>query len=782
MLKNYLSVAYRNIVRNKGYSFINIAGLAIGMACCVYIFLWISQQYSFDKFNKNADQIYLVPTHMKYGENTYTTFGTVPMLGPTLKAEMPEVVNSVRIQYYNGKVKYGDKAFRQYLTIADGSYLQMFTFPLISGDPKTALSEPYTLVLSRPMAEKYFGTSNPIGEIISVDDKYDFTVTGVADDIPENSSFQFDFLTSMDFGYELWGRKYFDTWYNCSFTTLIQLDKNADVAAVEKKVENRINESWSESNLEPFLFPLVDLHLHSISGSGGRIESVRLFSWIALAILLIACMNFVNMSTARSYTRAKEVGVRKVIGAGRMVLIRQFIFESVLYALIAAVAAMILIELLGPIISRYIGIGQDIEYGFKIVFLSTLAVALVTGFISGAVPALFLSGFMPVQTIKGFFGTGSGFIWFRRVLVVVQFALSLILIIGTVVIYEQGKYMQNKDLGYNKDKLVYVPMDESLNKNYDALKTELLKNRDISYVTRSTHTLSGVGWNGGSWSWPGKDPSQEILITYIGVDYDFLQTFGMKMAEGNFYVEEKQGSAQSGVVINETLARFIGKGPVVGTTISQGDENYTILGVVKDFNYGAVRSKVGPLMMLLQPNRSNWYLFARISGNNASGTIEDIKSECMKFSPEGIFGCYYQSDLIGGLYRSEEYLRNLIGIFSFLAILVSCLGLFGLAAFSAAQRTREIGIRKVLGATVGGIFRLITREFIVLIVVANFIAWPLAYYITTGWLEDFAYRINLGPQIFLVSGVAALVIGILTVGYQAIKAALSSPVEAIKYE
>ncbi len=782
MIKNYLFVAFRNIARYKGYSFINIAGLAIGMACCVYIFLWICQEYSYDKFHENANQLYLVPTHMKYSENVYTTFGTVPLLGPTLKKEMPEVVNSVRLQYFNGKVKYGDKAFREYLTLADESYLEMFSFPLISGDPKTALKEPYSLVISLPMAEKYFGKNNPIGEIITVDDKYEFTVTGVADNIPENSSFQFDFLTSMTFGEELWGKEYFDTWYNCSFTTIVQLDKGADFEAVNNKVKNRINTSWEESNLEPFLFPLTDLHLHSIFGSGGRIESVRLFSWIALAILLIACVNFVNMTTARSYTRAKEVGMRKVIGAGRLVLIRQFIFESVLYALLAAVAAMIIIEISGPMISRYIGIGHNVEYGFNIVLLSTLAVALITGIISGAIPAIFLSGFMPIQTIKGFFGTGSGFIWFRRILVVIQFSLSLILIIGTIVIHKQGEYMQNVDLGYDKERLVYVPMDETLNNNYDALKAELLKNPNIPFVTRSTHTLTGVGWNGGSWSWPGKDPSEEILITYVGVDYDFPQTFGMKMAEGKFYSEEMQGSAQKGVVINETLARFIGSGPVVGTTISQGNEDYTILGVIKDFNYGSVRSKVGPLMLLLQPDRSDWYLFARINETNASETTQNIKTACTQFSPEGIFECYYESDLLGGLYRREEYLRNLIGIFSFLAIFVSCLGLFGLAAFSAAQRTREIGIRKVLGASIGGIFRLITKEFIMLIIIANFIAWPFAYYVTTKWLEDFAYRINVGPQIFLMAGVAALVIGILTVGFQAVKAARANPIDVIQYE
>lgn len=782
MFKNYLVVALRNMARHKGYSFINIAGLAIGMACCVFIFLWICQKYSYDKFHENADELYLVPTHMTYSENVYTTFGTVPILGPTLKKEMPEVVNAVRLQYFNGKVKYGDKTFKQYLTLADESYLEMFTFPLLSGDPKTALHDPYTIVISRPMAEKYFGKSNPISEIITVDGKYEFTVTGVADDIPRNSTFRFDFLTSIVFGYELWGREYFDTWHNCSFTTIVQLDKNVDFAAVNSKIENRVNESWDESNLEPFLFPLTDLYLHDISGSGGRIESVRLFSWIALVILLIACMNFINMSTARSYTRAKEVGLRKVVGARRWVLIRQFIFESVLYALMAAIAALIIIELLGPMVSKYIGIGSDVDYNFTGVMLSTLAVALIAGTLAGAVPAIFLSGFMPIRTIKGLFEGGSGFVWFRRTLVVVQFALSLILIIGTIVIHEQGIYMQNIDIGYNKERLVYVPMDETLNKNFEAVKAELLRNPDIDYVTRTTHTLSGVYWNGGSWSWPGKDLAEEILVTYIGVDYDFPETFGMELADGRFYTEEMPGSSEHGVVINETLARFIGDESVVGLTVSQGDEDYSILGVVKDFNYGAVRSKVDPMMLFLQPDRSGWYLFARVNGTNTSETIDDIKAACYRFSPDGIFECYFQNDLLGGLYRREEFLRNLIGLFSFLAIFVSCLGLFGLATFSAAQRTKEIGIRKVLGASVSGIFRLITRDFIILIVVSNLIAWPIAYYVMAKWLEDFAYRISQGPQIFLLSGVAALIIGLMTVGYQAVKAALSNPVEVIKYE
>lgn len=546
MFKNYTKIALRNIKRHKGYSFINIFGLAVGIACCILIFLWVQDGFSYDQFHENGDNLYLVGTHMRLGNRTTTGSGTPPALGPVFKEEYPEIANSVR--FCNGPhgliFAYGEKRFREFVEAVDGALLEMFTFPLIQGNPETALSEPYSLVMTERMARKYFGTEVALGKIIRVENKYDFRVTGVLENLPRNTLLQFDFLVPIQFLKEHWNApNHLDTWYNLSFTTFVQLHESASSQDVDEKIAGRINKEYPKHDVTPFLRSYTKLYLYGLTGRG-RITRIRMLSLIALFVLLIACINFMNLTTARAGNRTKEIGMRKVIGALRWDLIKQFYGESILMAFLSLAFAVLLVIVLLSVFNSLTGKELTFNPSHNLsLTLGLLGVTLLTGLVAGSYPALFMSSFQPVKIIKDTSGLGSKSSLFRKILVVLQFAISVALIIQTLVIYKQLKYMRNRDLGFNREHLVYIPVNGALKKQYEAAKQELQQIPGITQVSLTSRTPLIFGSSGSGWNWEGKSPEIDPMIRYFCCDYDFVKTFEMEIVHGEFFSKERTTAA-----------------------------------------------------------------------------------------------------------------------------------------------------------------------------------------------------------------------------------------------
>jgi putative ABC transport system permease protein len=787
MFKNYLKISLRNIKRHKGYSFINITGLAVGIACCLFILLWIQDEVSFNKFHENIDDIYVVVTTARFGEDTITYPGTPPALGPAVKEEYPEILNAARLQ--NGvnpfSLSYGDKKFREGVNLADPSVLEMLTFPLIQGNPQTALSDPHSLIMSERMAHKYFGNENPIGKIVRIENQYDFKVTGVLKKIPSNSSIRFDFLAPLSFLEELRGKDYMSSWGNLSFRTYVQLQKNIPFESISQKLADRLQRE-GEEDVDVFLHPFKRLYLYWLDMGGGHIEQVRMFTLIALFVLLIACINFMNLTTARSGNRAKEIGLRKVVGAYRADIIKQYFSESILMSFLSLLFALGLVFLLLPVFNDLVGKELTLNlFGNPVLAFGLIGITLLTGIIAGSYPAFFMAAFKPANILKRTLQSGSSGSRFRKILVVTQFTISITLIIGTMSVFKQVVYMRNRDLGFDKEYLVYVPVARELENNYEAVKHELLKSPDVLNASVTSHRPTGIYWNGSGWDWEGRDPNVNPLVTHLCADPDFLETFKMEMAEGNFY--PKGSTIQTDdpaihIIINERFGKIIGKETFVGERLTHGDDNFIIAGVIKDFHFKPLWEEIGPLIILLPlPRRVN-FMFVRINSINMPQTIGYIESVFNKFSPESPFEYRFLDEEFERLYRSEMRTGSIVSSFTILTILVSCLGLFGLASFMAEQRTKEIGIRKVLGSSVQEIVLLLSKQFLKWVLLANLIAWPLAYYFAYSWQKDYAYRAGLSWSLFILAGLLTLAIALITVSFQAIKAACANPVKSLRYE
>ncbi len=794
MFKNYLKIALRNIRKHKGYSFINIFGLAVGITCCILIFLWVQDEFSYDHFHENGDNLYIVGTRQRLGNRTSTSSGTPPALGPAFKKEYPEIINSVR--FCNGPhdliFAYNEKRFSEYVEAVDGSLLEMFTFPLIQGNPKTALKNPHSLVMTERMAQKYFNTENALGKIIRVENKYDFEVTGVLKNIPHNSLLQFDFLVPIQFLEEHWNApNHLDTWYNLSFTTFVQLHENASPKAVEEKTAGRINKGHPSDDVTPFLRPYSKLYLYGLTGRG-RITRVRMLSLIAVFVLLIACINFMNLTTARAGNRAKEISMRKVTGALRQDIIKQFYGESILMALLSLVFAVLSVIFLLPAFNSLTGKELTLDPSHNLsLTLGLLGATLLTGLIAGSYPALFMSSFQPVKIMRDASGLGSKSSLFRKILVVLQFSISVALIIQTLVTYKQLNYMRNRDLGFNRENLLYIPVNGNLYQHYETAKEEIQKIPGVTQASLTSRTPLIFGSSGNGWGWEGKSPEIDPMIRYFCCDFDFVETFEMEMVQGRFFSRERTlaASPQSGqLVINEEFARIIGKENPVGIRLSHGRFHGTIIGVINDFNYFPLYYQSGPLIIFYKtynpaPNHHFYrYIFARIRPDNVPQTIASIENIYKKFNPEFPFIFRFLDEDYDHLYRSEEQSSVIFRYFATLAVLISCLGLFGLASFLTEQRTKEIGIRKVLGSTVRGIIVLLSKQFLKWVAVANIIALPIAWFLSYKWLQDYPYRTGIGVWIFLLTGAMTLVIAFLTVTYQSIKAARSNPVDSLRYE
>jgi putative ABC transport system permease protein len=788
MFRNYLKVALRNIIRHKGYSIINVAGLAVGMAVWILILLWVQDELSYDRFHENADQLHRVAFSAD-AERFRGEFVPGP-LAAYLKDEYPEIVNStVFCRHSRMKLSFEGNGLFCAGSFVDPSFFEMFSFPFAQGDPKTALSEPLSVVITKDLAERMFGGHSDVaGKAITIEGAVDLTVCGILEDIPPNSHIQFDFLIPYSIappGMKRWDVK--------SLTAYVLLEKNSSHEEVSEKISGVLNERNPTWENYLYLQPLKQIHLHALGG-GGRITYVVIFSILAFVILLIACINFMNLSTARSEKRLKEIGIRVAVGSSRMQLITQFLCESMLISLVALLLAVMMVELLLSPMNSLLAKHLDLDYS-GIIILGLIGIALLTGVVAGSYPALFLSSFRPVTLLgRRFFAIPlpayrrakasarmSGFS-IRRVLVVAQFAISIFFIVCVIVIFNQLDYIGSKDMGLDPESIVVLRTQGELARTSAALKNELVQNPDILSATTVANGLES--WNSSAGvEWTGMQPDQIFDMGLNWVDYDFLKTLGIEMFEGRFFSEEIPSDKSDAFVVNQAAVKAMGMDDPVGQriTVPLGDPiEGKIIGVVQDFHTESFHTKIRPYALRL--TEGGGLLYIRVRSDDLAAALRHIEATVRKFVPDDPCEVSFLDDRLSALYSSEQRMGTLLRYGSLLAILLSCLGLFGLAAYSTERRTKEVGIRKVLGASVSSLFALLTKEFILLVALANLLAWPIAYYAMNRWLQNFAYRVGIGWETFIIAGAIALLIALFTVSFQAVKAALTNPVETLRYE
>jgi putative ABC transport system permease protein len=787
MLHNNIKIALRNIKRYKGYSFINIFGLAIGMACSVLIFLWVQDEMGYDRFHEKADRIFRVEFDQKYSTGLFHVGVTCYPLGPAVKEEVPEVTEAARVVRLGSMLfRQGDKAMYEDNNVAvDPSYLDIFSFPLERGAMKTALSDTHSVVLSQPMAEKFFGEKDPLGQVINVNNLWDMKVTGVLKKIPSNSMLQYSCLIPFDI-LPAAGRRV-DNWQGNSILTYVLLGEQSSPELATAKIQATVEKH--DPNGAPdqtyTLQPLTRLHLYGHYGfdrSIGPIKYVYIFSVIALIVLLVACINFMNLATARSGKRSREVGMRKVVGAVKSQIIRQFYTESIVYTMIALLLAILLDFFLLPFFNTLAGKQLSLQsVNFTVVLTGLFGIAVFTGILAGSYPSLFLSAFQPSLVLKGTRRGGPGSGLFRRALVVAQFTLSVALIIGTGVVLKQLDYMKTMDTGYDKDNIIYVALRGNTRESFELLKAEILKSPAVRDVTGSGELPSAVYSNMSGVTWEGADPESDISFSMLNVDNDFVRTLGLELLEGRDFSKEHPADAETGIIINAKGCQVMGKTSVLGDRMTIGEDEYTIVGVVKDFHFQSLREEVEPLFMFMSRDRIR-NLLVRINAGETSAAVSHIEKTWKRIVPAFPFEFGFLDKESEALYVAEERLGHILRAFAGLAVFIACMGLFGLASYMAEQRTKEVGIRKVLGASVSQISLLLCREFVLLVLLANAIAWPIMFLVMKGWLNGFAYRSGLNVSIFGSALGTALVVALVSVGFQAVRAARANPAVSLKHE
>ncbi|MEO6905066.1 MAG: ABC transporter permease [Ginsengibacter sp.] len=785
MFKNYLKTTLRNLWKNKGYTFLNIFGLAIGIACAALIFLWVEDEVNFNDYFGTKENLYKIKDSQTYDGSTFTFDATPGPLAANIKLEIPGIKNTARTTWGDKKLfSLDDKNIYEKGLYVDSSFLSMFQLKFIQGNASAAFQQLYSVVISEKMADKFFGTTNVVGKSLKVDNKHNYVVSGVIKDLPENVSFQFDWLAPFKIFEDQ--NSWLQAWGNNGVATYAEVQPNSNITAINKRLYNYVGSKSPGAVAKMSIYPMSRWRLYDSWKDGkevsGRIKYVNLFSLIAWIILIIACINFMNLSTARSEQRAREVGVRKVLGAGKGKLVGQFIGESLVLALISAVVAICIIYVALPGFNSLVEKQLSLHLFQPLHIFGLLAIALICGLIAGSYPAFYLSSFNPVTVLKGMRIKTSGSAGFvRKGLVVVQFTISIILIIGTIIIYQQINHVKNRSLGYNKDNLIYLPLQGKLKKHFNAIKNDLQQTGVVKDATLSQSTILQLGSNTGDFQWQGKDPNKQILITVEGVSPEYTSAMGMKIEKGrNFYTNIKSDS--NSVIINQTLAKSIGDKNIIGTVVSRGDDKYTVVGVVDDFIYNDMYSPSSPLALFADTSSTN-YLTIRLNQTaDLSASLPKVEKVIKSDNPGFPFDYKFVDEQFNQLFKTETLIGKLASVFSILAIFISCLGLFGLAAYTAERRTKEIGIRKVLGASAKGLAGLLSKDFLILVLVSCLLAFPIAWWMMHNWLEAYEYRIEINWMIFLLSGLLALFIALLTVSFQAIRAALANPVESLRSE
>jgi len=790
MIKNYLKIAFRNIVRHKAFAAINIAGLAIGMACSIFILLWVQNELSYDRFNKNANEIYRV---LGRAGDFQAAINPAPMLAD-LQAKIPAIKNTVRLTQPSTNVfEVGTRKFEEKRVFyADSTFLQVFSYKLAKGNPATAMDRPDAVLITQDMAEKYFGTENVLGKVLRKNNSNNVIVTGVLANAPSNSHLQFDFILPMSSIAQSNQNIRDKIWDNFDFYAYVQLDKNfvrsaANILKFNAQMNKIYKEHIEEKRLKVdfWLQPLTDIHLHShfnvdLAGHG-NIQYVNIFFVVALFILAVACINFMNLATARSARRAKEVGLRKVVGAGRKQLIGQFLGESLLIAFIALLIAIGIVSLLLPAFNELAGKKLSVNLFDGKILTILISIALLTGLMSGSYPALFLSGFQPVKVLKGNMKTMGGNLIFRNGLVIVQFVVSIVLLAGTAVVYRQLNYIKNMNLGFEKSNLLYLPMAGEMWNKQQALKDELKQNPLTANYTIATDVPTNLTSGTVNVVWEGKDPSSQTVFPTLFVDEGFFNVFQMKILNGRAFSPEFKADSNN-FILNETAVKVMGMkvSDAVGKSLTMWDVKGTIIGVVKDFNYKPIQQPIEPMIIGL--NRWGGTAVVRTQPGKTEATIKALEKISKNLNPAYPFSYGFLDQDLDNLYKGERRMGSLFNVFAILAIFISCMGLYGLSAFLAEQRTKEIGVRKVLGASVFNVVYLLSTGFTRLILIAVVIAVPIAWFAINSWLKSFAYRVNADWVVFLAASLAALAIAWITVSYESIKAAVMNPVKSLRTE
>jgi len=794
MLRNYLIVSFRNLRKSKVYGLLNIFGLTIGITCAALIFLWVEDELNFDHFNLKKERLYYIRENQKY-DAYVATFGSTPaLMAPALLAEIPGIANTCRLTGAGQVlISIGNRTMYSGGVYVDPSLFSMFTFPFVEGNARAPFSQRYSIVITESAAKKFFGNeTNAVGKTVRLDNKQDYFISGVIKDIPTNSSVQFEWAAPI----QVWLAQ--NTWSsdwggNC-LNTYVELSPGINSHSIDQKMKGFIQKRSPHSNAEPFLWTMNDWHLrddfdNGVQTGNGQIEYVHLFTVIAWIILLIACINFMNLATARSERRAREVGVRKVLGAGRKSLIFQFIGEALFMSFLSALLALVLLALLLPAFNLLVqkqltlGIWVFSHWG------ALLAITALCGIVAGSYPSLYLSSFNPSLVLKGLRFNMGGASFIRKGLVILQFSISIFLIISTIVIYQQIEHVKNRNLGFNKSNLLQVDMNSEMDKNYTAVSQDLLQTGVVDKIAVSDYNTLFGGNNSNGFTWKGKPVNSDVLISQRNVSPGYFSTSGMKLLAGRDlnYTDSASVNKKQNIVITESLEKLMGKGTAVGKIITAEHDTsnfqWEVVGVVNDYMYGDMYGKPDPVMFysVAIPYTSNMYVRIKPSAN-VETALAKIADVIKKDNPSYPFTYHFVDDQFNQIFQNEELVSKLSRLFSGLAIAISCLGLFGLAAYTAERRTKEIGIRKVLGASTVGITGLLTKGFVQLVCISCLLAFPISWLMMNGWLENYKYRISISScwWVFIAAGLLATAIALITISFQSIKAAMANPVQSLR--
>ncbi|HHC79918.1 MAG TPA: FtsX-like permease family protein [Flavobacteriia bacterium] len=786
MLKNYLKTAFRSLLKNKGFSVLNIFGLAIGITCASLILLWVEDEVNFDSVFPKQDEVYYVLTNNKFDGEWRTFHDTPGPLAKALKDEIPEIVKSARTLSSNLQFTKGNNRINRRGRYADADFLDMFSLNFVEGNKKNAFNKPDAIVLTQRTASDLFGKNTPVlNKVLRVDNKYNYVITGVVEDLPENVTLGFGWLVPFNRFGEGENLEWMKEYENNFCDTFVELSPGVNFEAVDAKVRKIIPSKIEKTDTYVFLHTMKDWHLRSNFENGkkvgGQIVFVRLLTIIALIILLIACINFMNLSTARSEKRANEVGVRKVLGSDKKGLIFQFMAEALITAIFAALIGILLLTVLIPQFNILIEKQLELQIFDATHLLTLLGITLICGLLAGWYPAFYLSSFKPVEALKGVGSKQGSATLIRKGLVVVQFTVSIMFIVGTIIVYQQVQHVKNRDLGYEKDNLIKIPVSGDMIKNFLPIKQEMITSGMIENVALMNSNILSDGRNGTGLEWQGGMNTKDVLISFRYISSNFLETAGMKIVEGRGFSDNITKDSTN-TLITQSFAKLMGKGSAIGKTVVRYGKTYTVIGVVRDYLYGDMYGTSDPVMFFNYNNYAQFMYVKTKPGIAMTEVLTTMDDIMKKYNPAFPFEYEFMDTAFDARFKSEKFVGSLSQIFALLAIIISCLGLFGLSAYTAEQRRKEIGVRKVLGASVSGIVRLLSKDFMRLVFFAIAIASPIAWWVMHYWLQGFAYRIEVYWWVFAIAGITAVCIALLTVSFQAIKAAVANPVKSLRTE
>jgi putative ABC transport system permease protein len=785
MLKNYFKTAWRNLLRTKGFAFTNLLGLTIGITCTIFILLWVKDELTYDKFHSNYNDIHVVIANRDFNNRVFTDYNMVLPLAKAIEEESPQVKNAVVATQTQSRVfAYQDVKLKKNGHLVSEHFFNMFSWKFIKGNAATAINNPSSIVLTQSAAKAVFGSTDPINKVIRLDNNEDVKVTAIIADPPGNSSFQFDFI--MPFNYaDDFTKQMMNNWSGSSWRVYVQAIPGANMKQLNQTI-NAIKKRHDPGDKIStyFTFPMEKWRLHSEfkdgKNVGGMIEYVRLFSIIAIIILLIACVNFMNLSTARSEKRSKEVGIRKTLGSDKMQPVLQFFFESMLLVFVAFILSLVFVYFLLSPFNLLVSKNLSLDINQPYFWIASFVIIVFTGAVAGSYPALYLSSFNPIKVLKGLFQTGRKAVLPRHVLVVLQFAISILLISATFIVYQQIQHIKNRDMGYDPNNLIMVPGTSDIQKNYTVIKQELLESTLVSSVTKASSPITEVWWKSGAPDWNGKPADLSIIVSGIRTDVDFTKTMGIKMLSGHDFSGMPADS--SSILLNKAAVEAMNLKSPLGMEMRFGDEKYNVIGVTDNVIMESPYQPVDPMLMFYNSNESGIISLRLKEGVLPQKALPVIESLFKKYNPAYPFDYQFADAEFGKKFLTEELISTITNIFAGLAIFICCMGLGGLAAFTIEKRFREIGIRKVLGSTVAQILMLISKEFMKLVLIAFVIAVPFSWWLMHNWLEQYTYHINIGIWIFLAVGIIVLLITLLVVGLNTIRAANTNPVKSLRTE